>query len=256
MPLLAYILIFNLIGSVLSLMGGVLLLLKHDIVTKFSHLFASFAAGALLGAAFFDLLPEAIYQGGQSGINVFSWTLIGFLFFFLLERFIHWSHHHGHKHDAKELKPTVPLIVVGDSIHNFIDGVVIASTFLISFPLGIVTTIAVAAHEIPQEIADFGLLLHKGVKPSRVFWINVGSAATSIIGVLVAFFVGGLVDGILPVLLAITAGFFIYIAAADLIPEIHQENRKGFAIYESVLLIAGVVVIWLTINSLSGLNFE
>lgn len=230
-----------------------MLLIYERVTLKFSHLLASFAAGSLLGAAFFDLLPEAEREGGEN-IDVFLWTLLGFLFFFLLERFVHLFHHHEHMHIEKESKPTVPLIVLGDSVHNFIDGAAIAATFMSSIPLGIITTFAVAAHEIPQEIGDFGLLLHKKVKRSKVFWLNLFSAASSIVGALIAYFIGGAIEGILPILLAVTAGFFIYIAASDLIPEIHHENRKGFAFYESLLLIIGVIVIWITITALSRLH--
>lgn len=254
MPILAYIIIFNLIGSVISLAGGALLLLKHNLIVKISHLVASFAAGALLATAFLDLLPEAAHEAEELGINVFMWALAGFLFFFILERFIHWFHGHSHKHENIDSKPTVPLIVLGDSIHNFIDGIAIASTFMVSIPLGIITTFAVAAHEIPQEIGDFGILLHKGVKKKKVFMINFLSALTSIIGALLAYFIGGMIEGIVPIFLSITAGFFIYIAAADLIPEIHHENRKGFAVFESLLLISGVIAVWIVIQLLAGFH--
>lgn len=254
MPIIVYILFFNFLGSIVSVIGGVMLLISEKTTLKFSHLLASFAAGSLLGAAFFDLLPEASHEGEGLGIDIFLWTLIGFLFFFILERFVHWFHHHNHNHLAKDSKPTIPLIVIGDSIHNFIDGVAIASTFLVSIPLGIITTFAVAAHEIPQEIGDFGLLLHKGVKKWKVLWINLLSALVSMIGALIAYIIGDTIEGVIPILLSLTAGFFIYIAAADLIPEIHHENRKGFAIYETLLLLAGVLVMWITISSLSSFH--
>lgn len=252
MSVLAYILLFNFLGSIISLIGGVILLLNEKLTLKFSHLLASFAAGSLLGAAFFDLLPEASREAGENGIDIFLWTLLGFLFFFLLERFIHLFHHHEHKHIEEDTKTTVPLIVIGDSVHNFIDGVAIASTFMISIPLGIITALAVGAHEIPQEIGDFGLLLHKKLKKSKVFWLNLFSALTSVIGALITYFLGQRIENLLPAFIAVTAGFFIYIAAADLIPEIHHEKRKHYAIYESLLLVLGVIVIWLTINALSG----
>lgn len=255
MSILAYILIFNFIGSILSLAGGIILLLKEKSMMKVSHLLASFAAGSLLGAAFFDLLPEAAHEGEKSGADVFFWSLTGFLAFFILERFIHWFHHHGHEDNhEKSAKPTVPLIIIGDSIHNFVDGAAIATTFLISIPLGIITTLAVAAHEIPQEIGDFGLLLHKGIKKLNVLYINLASALTSVAGVLLAYFVGASIESVLPILLSITAGFFIYIAAADLIPEIHHENRRGFAFYETSLLILGVLTIWGAAKLLSGFH--
>ncbi|KKQ96054.1 MAG: hypothetical protein A3C27_02725 [Candidatus Levybacteria bacterium RIFCSPHIGHO2_02_FULL_39_36] len=253
MSVLVYILIFNFIGSIISLAGGIFLLFKEKVALKVSHLIAAFAAGALLATAFFDLLPEAQKEAGKS-VDIFLWTLIGFLFFFLTERFVHWFHSHGHTHKEKDIKPTVLLIVFGDTIHNFIDGIAIASAFLTNIPLGIITTFAVGAHEIPQEIGDFGLLLHKGVKRSRILWINFFSALASLLGALLAYFMGNAVQGIVPIFLSITAGFFIYIAAADLIPEIHHENRKGFAFYESLLLIVGALMIWITIQLLSNFN--
>lgn len=240
--ILAYILIFTFIGSILSLIGGIALLYKENLTKKFSHFVASFAAGALLGTAFFDLLPEANEEG--TNINIFYWALVGILIFFLLERFIHWFHHHQREHHDEPVKPTIPLIIFGDTVHNFIDGVVIAATFLVSIPLGIITAFSVAAHEIPQEIGDFGILLNKGMKRNRVLLVNILSASVALAGALITFSIGDSVEAILPILLAITAGFFIYIAASDLIPEIHQHNAKGLAFYETVLLFSGVLVVW------------
>ena len=257
---LGYIIIFTLIGSVFSLIGGVLLLYREKTMLKYSHFLAAFAAGTLLGTVFFDLMPEAFdeaeYQSAALGftINIFLWTLLGFLSFFLLERFIHWFHHHQHEYIDEGVKPTIPLIITGDSVHNFIDGVVIASTFLVSIPLGIVTTLAVAVHEIPQEIGDFGVLLHKGMKRKKIILINVLSALTAMIGALIAYWLGERVEAVLPILLSITAGFFIYIAASDLIPEIHHENRKGFAITETSLMFLGVGTIWVFISLLSSFH--
>ncbi len=254
MPIILYILIFNFLGSIVSLVGGLMLLVKEKTTLKYSHLLASFAAGALLGAAFFELLPEAAHEAEGKNTDIFLWTLIGFISFFILERFIHFFHSHDNENHSTDLKPTVPLVVVGDSVHNFIDGVAIASAFMVSIPLGIVTSIAVALHEIPQEIADFGLLLHKGISKWKVILINFASALISIIGALFAFYLGEAIVNLVPIFLSITAGFFIYIAATNLIPEIHNENRKGFAIYESMLLILGVIAIWATTTILSSLN--
>lgn len=254
---LGYIILFTLIGSVFSLIGGILLLFKEKITLKYSHFLAAFAAGTLLGAVFFDLLPEAVSESRELGLNIdiFAWTLIGILSFFLLERFIHWFHHHQHEYLDEKIKPTIPLIIAGDSVHNFIDGVVIASTFLVSIPLGIVTTLAVAAHEIPQEIGDFGVLLHKGMKRKKIILVNIMSALTAIFGALLAYWLGEKIEASLPILLSITAGFFIYIAASDLIPEIHHENRRGFAVIETALMFAGVATIWIFITLLNSLGF-
>ncbi len=240
--MLGYILLFTFLGSVVSLIGGILLLVKEKWTLKISHLLMSFAAGVLLGTAFFDLLPEALEEKGE--VNIFAWALTGIVAFFLLERFIYWFHHH-HEHEDKEAKPTVPLIILGDSVHNFLDGVAIAATFLVSVPLGMVTALAVAAHEIPQEIGDFAILLHRGMKRNKVIWVNILSALTAMAGAVLTFFVGDTVKNLLPVVISLTAGFFIYIAASDLIPEIHHEKR-GFAFLESLLLIAGVILIWLS----------
>lgn len=251
---LSYIILFTLVGSVFSLIGGVLLLFNEKKTLKYSHFLAAFAAGTLLGTVFFDLLPEALNSSEELslGIDIFIWTLAGILGFFLLERFIHWFHHHQHDYEEEPVKPTVPLIILGDSVHNFIDGVVIAATFLVSIPLGIVTTLAVAAHEIPQEIGDFGILLHKGLQRKKVLFVNIGSALTAVIGALISFWVGEKIEASLPILLSITAGFFIYIAASDLIPEIHHENRRGFAFIETSLMFLGVGTIWVFITLLEG----
>jgi zinc and cadmium transporter len=261
MELLLYILLFTFIGSIASLIGGVILLTKEKTAMRISHFLSAFAAGALLGTAFLDLLPEAlgesIHLAEKTGTetNVFIWTLIGFLIFFVLERAIHWSHHHQvvqGEFNRNTPKAIVPLIIIGDSVHNFLDGIVIASTFMVSIPLGIITSLAVAAHEIPQEIGDFGLLLHKGVKRSKVLWINVLSALASVVGAVITFWLGESIESIIPVFLSLAAGFFIYIASADLIPEIHNQEKRTVALIETVLLIAGIIVVWLSILFLEG----
>ncbi|MBI2086215.1 ZIP family metal transporter [Candidatus Daviesbacteria bacterium] len=258
MSVLAYIVIFTLIGSVVSLIGGVLLLAREKLAIRISHYLASFAAGALLGTAFFDLLPEAQEQAEAfGGTNIFIWTLVGILSFFLLERFIHWFHHH-HDHTStelkKEAKSIVPLVILGDSVHNFIDGVVIAATFLVNIPLGIVTTLAVAAHEIPQEIGDFGILLHRGMKRGKVLLVNFLSALAALAGALLTYLAGESIEVFLPILLSLSAGFFIYIAASDLIPEIHNEDKRVVALTETLLLLLGVLTIWFTVTSLQLLG--
>ena len=225
---------------------------KEKFALKISHLLASFAAGVLLGTAFFDLLPEALHEGEGRGIDVFLWALIGIVFFFLVERFIHWFHHHEEYHDEKETKATLPLIIFGDTMHNFLDGIIIAATFMISIPLGITTSIAVFAHEIPQEIGDFGLMIHKGLKRSKIILVNIASAAVAILGALLTYILGESIEKQIPVLIALTAGFFIYIAASDLIPEIHHEKRKNYIIYETLLLLFGVILTWFVVSSLHG----
>jgi len=253
MSTLAYILLFTFLGSIAALIGGVILLSKEKFALKISHFLASFAAGVLLGTAFFDLLPEAMHEGEGTGVDVFFYTLVGIVIFFLIERFIHWFHHHEEYHEhEKETKSTLPLIIIGDTMHNFLDGVVIAATFMVNPQVGILTAIAVFAHEIPQEIGDFGLMLHKGLSRKRIIIVNIISAAFAFMGAIITYLLGNVLEGYLPVFLAITAGFFIYIAASDLIPEIHHEKRRGFAIIESLLLILGIVVVWMSVSFLEG----
>lgn len=248
MSTLIYIILFTLIGSIGALIGGIILLSREKLTLKISHFLASFAAGVLLGSAFFDLLPEALEEGENLGIEVFSWTLVGIVLFFLLERFIHWFHHHEDYHDGEEhVNSTLPLIIIGDTMHNFIDGIVIAATFLVSIPLGMITALAVFAHEVPQEIGDFGLMLHRGLSKKKVLWVNIASAGVSLTGAMLTYVFGDYLKNYIPIFLAVTAGFFIYIATSDLIPEIHYEKRKGFALIETLLLIIGIVVVYFTV---------
>lgn len=250
MSTLEYILLFTLLGSLGSLIGGIILLSKEKLALKISHLLASFAAGTLLGTAFFDLLPEAAHEAEETGIEIFAWVLGGILVFFFIERFIHWFHHHDDFHNEQDRKSTIPLIIIGDTVHNFIDGVVIAATFMISIPLGIATTFAVIAHEIPQEIGDFGLMLHKGLSKKRIIIVNLVSALAAFVGAILTFMLGDIVETFVPIFLSITAGFFIYIALADLIPELHHEKRRGYAIVETALLIFGIGIIWFAVSML------
>lgn len=249
--MLLTILFFTFLGSVLSLIGGLLLLLSKKLILKASHLLISFAAGTLLGTVFFHLLPEAVEEHDPS--EVFLFTLIGILVFFLIERFIHWFHSHSHRELTEEMDhadAAAPLIIIGDSVHNFIDGVIIAATFLISFPLGVITALAVIAHEIPQEIGDFAILLRKGISRGKVLLINFLSSLSAVVGALLTFYLKDTIHGYLPIFISLTAGFFIYIASSDLIPEIHHEKRKGFAIYETILLLAGATLMFFLVGSM------
>lgn len=254
MSTLGNILLYTFIGSIGGLAGGLILLTKERFALKVSHFLAAFAAGTLLGTTFFDLLPEAQEQAGED-INIFLWTLVGILIFFFIERFIHWFHHHDHEHEGDVIsKSTNPLIIIGDTVHNFIDGMVIGATFLVSAPLGIITTLAIFAHEIPQEIGDFGVLLHKGMSKKKIILINLVSALASFVGALLSYVIGDSLQSSLKLFLSVTAGFFIYIAASDLIPEIHYERRRGVAFIESILLLLGVITIYFIVTQLELTN--
>lgn len=226
---------------------------NKNIAGKISHFLYSYAAGVLLGTAFFDLLPEASEEAGD--VNIFFWTLVGILTFFLLVRFIHWFHHHDN-HPKHEPEATIPLIIIGDTVHNFIDGVAIAATFIASIPLGILTTLAVAVHEIPQEIGDFAILLKKGLSRKKVLLINIYSACAAFAGAILMYVFSDFLSGTIPIFLSVTAGFFIYIAASDLIPEIHKQDNQKAAFIESFLLIVGAMSVLFIATALESFGLH
>lgn len=245
--LLAYIIFFTLIGSVLSLIGSLLLLVRRNISKNLSGHLISLAAGVLLGTAFFDLLPEAAEAAGSN--NFFTPVLLGFVGFFFAERFIHLFHHH---HEHKGEKTPSALILIGDGVHNFIDGVVITASFLTSIPLGITTSIAVAAHEIPQEIADMSILLTNGLSKRKAVFYNFLSALTAIAGAILAYFFSNFIQANLYLFLSVTAGFFIYISASDLIPDIHEKYLEDKKFTTALTFILGIVAVYIFVKIFEG----
>lgn len=248
MPNLAEVIFYSLIGGVFSLIGGFILIRNKKRAHALATYATPFAAGALLAAAFGDLLSEAAHEGDRA----LSYALIGILVFFLLERFLRFFHHH-HEHDDKKHDPTVSLIIVGDTLHNFIDGVAIAAGFLVDSSTGIIVTLAVATHEIPQEIGDFGLLLKKGMKPARVLLVNLISALSTVLAAVIFFHLGQETDLPIDILLGLVAGFFIYIAVSDIIPTIHKTEEKRLAGPQTLLLLAGVIAVSIATNTLHDL---
>ncbi|MEK6984097.1 MAG: ZIP family metal transporter [Nanoarchaeota archaeon] len=239
MPIiLLQILIAVLIISLISLLG-IFILLKEKILTKILFFLVSFAAGTLLGAAFLDLLPEALEEGFNNAIPIF--ILLGILSFFILEKFLYWHHHHTGK---EEIHSFTYLNIVGDCIHNFLDGAVIAISFLNSTALGIVATIAIIAHEIPQEIGDFVILIYGGFSRLKALVYNFLTALTSVIGALVAYFYSSAIQDSTTYVTAFAVGGFIYIASTDLIPEIQKEKDLKKSFLQFVLLVFGIILIW------------
>lgn len=236
------VLIAATIGSLFSLLGGLYLLYGGRGAAWMQRYTVPFAAGALLAASFLDLLPEALHHDGST--SVLSWVLGGILLFFILERGLRWFHHH-HSHDGDNTKGNSYLIIFGDTIHNFLDGLAIGAAFLVSPATGIVATLAIAAHEIPQEIGDFGLLLSKGMAKRKILIVNIISAAATIVAALGIFILGTSVSLPIDALLAVTAGFFIYIAVSDIIPTIHAEKNARSANIQTIVLIIGVVLVGL-----------
>lgn len=230
--------------SLLGLSGGLLLLWKYDAVKKFSHIFVSFAAGALLGAVFFDLLTEGVGEFPDQVTTLFTWVAGGFLVFFLIEKILIW-HHHEHDEDRHDDdRPVIaPLIIFGDALHNFIDGIIIAATFLVDPGLGIATAVAIFFHELPQEIGDFSIMIHSGMARKKVILWNVVGALVSPVATILTLSLAGVIDGIELPLLGLAAGSFLYIAAADLVPEIHRHKGLKSAAVQTSLLILGMLAI-------------
>ncbi len=228
--------------SLISLAGVAFLSIGKKAMDSLLFYLVSFSTGTLLGAAFFDLLPEAIEAGKV--VSVLEVAFIGVLIGFVVEKLIHWHHHHaaGEKEHHHALGA---LTLVGDGIHNFFDGVAIAAAFLVDVPLGITTTIAIALHEIPQEIGDFGLLLYSGYSKARALLFNLFSAVTAVAGGVLFFFFSGAIEHFASYALAFTAGMFIYIAAADLLPELHKEKRARSSAIQLLLMASGALLIWL-----------
>lgn len=243
---LGIVIVFSLLGGVVSLVGGILLLSRESSAKALAKYATPFAAGALLAAVFLDLLKEGVHAG-QTDTVLLS-TLIGVLAFFIAERFLHWFHHH-HQDDDKHTDASVSLIIIGDTLHNALDGVAIAAAFLISVPTGIVTTLAVAAHEIPQEIGDFGLLLHKGVLRRKVLLVNLFSAFATTIMAIATYQLGSIDNWPIGGLLGLSAGFLLYIAASDIIPAIHENsNKQRLFDWQSLMLLIGAAVVGMAIN--------
>lgn len=239
------VLTFSLLGGVFSLIGGLLLLSSKKTASKLATYATPFAAGALLAAVFLDLLKEGIHEADSD--QVLWAALIGVLVFFLAEYFLRWFHHH-HDHTSEDRSRPVSMIIIGDTTHNILDGVAIASAFLISVPTGIITTIAVAAHEIPQEIGDMGLLLSRGLSRLKVVWVSIVSALATTVAALGTFALGSTDRLPIGVMLGLSAGFLLYIATSDIIPSIHEQAHRRRLNWQPILLLLGVAVVALSIE--------
>ena len=241
MSTLYLVIFFSLIGGVFSLAGGVILMSSKKRAKSLAKYATPFAAGALLAAAFGDLLVEAADSGEVE--RALLGALLGILGFFILERFLHFFHHHHEHVSGSKSDSNVSLIIIGDTAHNFIDGIAIAAAFIVSVPTGVVATLAVAAHEIPQEIGDFGLLLNKGMSRKNVIVANVLSALATTFSAILFFSIGDKISLPIDIILGIVAGFFIYIAVSDIIPSIHKNEEQRIAGPQTIMLLVGVIVV-------------
>ena len=228
------------LGSAISLLGGAIVFLSKKRRTHAINLALPFGAGALLAAAFFDLLPESFELGEPR--TLLLWTLVGFTAFFVLERTAGWFHkHHTHSQKAEHERQNI-MVMIGDLLHNAIDGIAIGAAFLANPITGLITTLAVSAHEVPKELGTFGILLSRGWRDRKVLGANILTAVGTLVAASTVYLMGSSVH--LPVgeLLAVTAGMFIYIAASDIIPDIHEQPRKLGTI-QAVVLVGAIVVV-------------
>lgn len=278
--LLAYILAFSLLGSTGSLIGAGFLLAFPQAYDRYYRPLMAFAMGTLLALTFVDILPEAIEKSAVK--PVLLWTLVGYVAFFLIEKYIHGHHHHHHAgadpehhhgegpHDhhhphppeacshpeepepGRVIQPAGVFVLVGDSLHNFVDGILITAAFSLSIPFGVVTSLAVFAHEIPHELGDFVILVESGFGKWRAYWYNALSSLTSLAGSLIAYWALGWINPHIPAILAIAAASFLYIAATNLAPILHHETNVRAGIWQVISLLGGVASLFLLHHFLGG----
>ncbi|MBU0980644.1 MAG: ZIP family metal transporter [Nanoarchaeota archaeon] len=236
-----YTIVSVIVVSLIALVGAVPLLFKKKTSEGFLVILLSISVGSLLGSVFIHFLPEA-FEHGHS-IEVALYVLLGFIIFFILEKFIHWHHGkkcekgdcgHGHAYHL------APINLLGDGIHNFMDGMVIAGAYIVSIPLGIAATISVIFHELPQEIADFGVLLYSGLSKTRALLLNFASALTAILGAIIGLILAGQTQDFTHFIIPFAAGNFIYIASSNLVPQLHRHCKFWPSVLHIVAIIAGI----------------
>ena len=237
--ILSYIILATFIVSLISLIGIFFIRMKDANLDKFIEYLVSFAVGGLLGGAFFHLLPESMESKEPL---MFTYVLSGIIIFFLIEKILHWRHCHKGQCDAHIF---TYLNLIGDGVHNFIDGTIIAASFVTDVRLGIVTTFAVAAHEIPQEIGDFGILVYGGFSKAKALRYNLLSALTAMAGAIIAYFTIHQIVWLKSFLVPFTAGGFIYIALVDMIPELHKKAKGGKIAVQLITILIGLLLMWL-----------
>jgi zinc and cadmium transporter len=245
MLVLIYIIMALLAASVGSVaLSGSLLMLNNKWLERVSGYLLYLAGGTLLGSALLGLIPEATESMDIE--NVLIWVLIGILFFFILEKFILWRMCHD-ENCERQIHAAGPMIIIGDAVHNAIDGVVIAASFLTSIELGIFVTLSVVLHEIPQEVGDFGVLIKSGYTRKKAMFYNLLSSSSAIVAGVAAYFLLSYIENFLPYALALAAASFLYISLADLIPEMHKETKPKQSLIQFLLILLGVFIISLSV---------
>jgi len=237
---LTYIILTTFAIALIAFIGVFALAMKEQLLNKILIILVSLSAGVLMGGAFLHLLPESIEKSGNANILIF--VLVGFVLFFIIEKVLHWRHCHKGKCDVHTFHY---MNLIGDSVHNFIDGLIISASFIISIPLGFTTTIAIAAHEIPQEIGDFGVLIYGGFEKKKAIVLNFIVALTVVAGGIIGYFISKSIEQVAVYLLPFAAGGFIYIAATDLVPEIKKELDIKKSMATIFVFICGILIMWL-----------
>lgn len=241
------------IVSLLSLIGALVVPLSKRLRDFLIFFFVAFSVGALFGDAFIHILPDVAASTGFT-LAVSGFVLLGILLFFVLEKFVHWHHcHANHDHCEEDMHDThsdashralAVTILVGDGFHNFVDGLVIAASYVASVPIGIATTLAVVFHEIPHELGNFAVLLHSGLKVGRALFFNFLSALTALLGAIAGLVLASRIAGAEPFILAFTAGGFVYIAGSDLIPDLHRQQAVGRSLLQLVGIVLGFALMY------------
>lgn len=246
--------------SLFSFIGVLFLSFSKSILEKILLVLVALSAGGLLGGAFLHLIPEALHGfegrfGHEGSTFLFLFVLLGFCLFLAMEQFLHWHHgHHGNHccgdvhHDTPKKSALSTLILLGDGVHNFIDGLVIAAAFMINIETGIVVTIAVALHEIPQEIGDFGVLVYSGMARIKALFFNFFSGLTAVLGGVVGFYFATVAEGMALYILPVAAGGFLYLAASDLIPEIKHGDKLSRMLIHFLVMLAGILFMFLMLH--------
>lgn len=228
--------------SAISLIGVLFLPLRREKLHKIQLILVGLATGALLGGAFFHLLPES-FESFENPVHASLLIIIGFMLFFILERFLHW--HHDHSLHEQPVKPFGTINLVADIFHNLLDGLLIGAAYAYSPSMGLATTLIVLMHELPQEIGDFGVLIHAGFSYKKALFFNFLSSCTAFLGAVLALTLGSRSEIIAQGVLPLAAGGFIYLAAADLIPELHSEKAVNRSLFQFLALIAGMSLLYL-----------
>jgi zinc and cadmium transporter len=234
---LVLIIVSVLVVSLVSFIGLLFVGMKEGVLGRLLMVLVAFASGSMIGAAFFDLIPEAV----ETGPNVWLYIVTGIMFFFVMEKFLYWRHCHD---ENCQVHSFAYLNLIGDGVHNFVDGALIAGSFLISSSLGFTTTLAVVFHEIPQELGDYGVLVYGGFERKKALTYNFLSATTAIAGALTAYALSSQVQGLPGLLVPFAAGGFIYVAATDLMPELHKRTQPRDSVVQLLTLLAGIVLMF------------